>query len=320
MAKFTKSEIQRAIAQARSHLARREEPITPRRAPLPSERAATRLAAGWMKASGLDLEALDALRKQHRKELDAIIPKRSADAAKRWAKQIRATQAEVAERLQNSHATAPAGNLLPRLLLIDTPIGLVDNGIVLSRHLEAQKSFAKVRVDRRSTGFDQVSFLYLFRNDYSAPFLFDFLAVYSISGHGNLWVDGNPKLYYSTDRGEVSVDVRVEVSPASLTSDSERMLNLSAAALDGPGYWENDSSERTFSRGGLLTANGLVLQPGASAAIMVSTLVRTDLNDGHLVLNLNDGEFGFRSPGVLVVPKRQLLQLNNLPDLVLTTT
>jgi hypothetical protein len=321
MATFTKAEIKRAIDQARKHLARREEPRVPKRVTLPSERAAARLAEAWVKKSGLDLDALDALRKQHRKELDSVIPKRAAEAAKRWAKYIKATQAEVAAQLKNAHAAAPTDTLFPPgLLLLDTPIGLIasDNTLIQSQRIEAQKSVAKIRVDRRLGGFDQISFLFLFRNDLSAPFLYDFLAVHSISGHASLWLDGNPSVSFSLDNGSVTLDVRVEVVPASLTTESFRPLDMTGASLNGPTYWENDTEDKTFSHGGFLTAGGLVLSPGQSAVIVVSAVVKSLIGDGHLVVNLNDGDFGFRSPGVLVVPKKQLLQLNASPDLILT--
>ncbi|MBL9171996.1 MAG: hypothetical protein JNL10_00550 [Verrucomicrobiales bacterium] len=321
MALFTKAEIRRAIDQARKHLARKQEPRAPKREPLPSERAAARLAEGWATSSGLDLKALEALRKQHRKELDSAIPKRSADAARRWSKHIRATQAEIAERLENAHATAPAGNFFPPgLLLLDTPIGLIsaDDSLIQSRRIEAQRSFAKFRVDRRSSGIDQVSFLYLFRNDLSAPFLYNFLAVQSISGHANLWLDGNPSYPFSNDFGLVTLDVRVDVVPASLTTESSRVLNMSGVALNGPSYWENDTKDQTFSQGGFVTANGLVLRPGQTAVIVVSATVKSEIDDGHLVIDLDQGDFGFRSPGVLVVPKRQLFELNIPSGLILT--
>lgn len=321
MAIYTKSEIRQAIDQARKHLARKQEPSAPVREPLPSERAAARLAEGWAKSSGLDLNALDSLRKQHRKELDSVIPKRAADAARRWSKHIRATQAEVAERLENAHAAAPAKSFFPPgLLLLDTPIGLIstDDSIIQSRRIEAQRSFAKILVDRRSGGTDQVSFVFLFRNDLSAPFLYDFLAVHSISGHANLWLDGNPSFTFSLDLGRVTADVRVEVLPASLTNDSTRVLDMSGAALNGPSYWENETKDQTFSHGGFLTANGLVLRPGETAVIVVSASVVSGIGDGHLVVNLDEGDFGFRCPGILVVPKRQLFQLNVPSGLILT--
>ena len=321
MALFTKSEIQQAIDQARKHLARKQEPRTPKREPLPSERAAARLAESWAKSSGLDLKALDVLRKQHRKELDGVIPKRAADAAKRWSKHIRATQAEVAERLKNAHAAAPAQSFFPPgLLLLDTPIGLVssDDSLIQSQRIEPQRSVAKFRVDRRSDATDRVSFLFLFRNDLSAPFLYDFLAVQSISGHANLWLDGNNSFPFSMDFGRATIDVRAEVLPASLTTESVRVLEMSGVALNGPSYWENDTKDQTFSRGGFVTANGLVLRPGQTAVIVVSAVVKSEIDDGHLVVDLDQGDFGFRSPGVLVVPKRQLFELNIPSGLILT--
>jgi hypothetical protein len=33
---------------------------------------------------------------------------------------------------------------------------------------------------------------------------------------------------------------------------------------------------------------------------------------------INDGDFGFRCPGVLMVPKKQLFQLNTHPGLIVT--
>jgi hypothetical protein len=206
-----------------------------------------------MKTSGLDLSALDALRKQHRKELDSIVPKRAADAARQWAKYIKATQAEVAVQLQNVHAASPASTFFPPgLLLLDTPIGLTasDGSLIQSQRIAAQKSVAKIRVDRRSGGFDQVSFLFLFRNDLSAPFLYDVLAVQSISGHASLWLDGNPSFSFSLDTGRVTVDVRVEVVPASLTTESLTLLDIAGAALNGPSYWETTLTRKPFRAAG----------------------------------------------------------------------
>lgn len=321
MAQFTKAEVNRAITAARKLLAQRAEPNPPKRKPLPSQQAANRLATDWMKASGLDLKALDALRMQHRQELDSVIPKRGAEAAKQWARHILATQEEVAARVENVHAAPPARDFFPPgLLLIDTPIGLIasDDSLIQSHRIEAQRSIAKIALDRRSGGSGQVSFLFLFRNDLSAPFLYDFLAVHSISGHASLWLDGNPSFSFSLDLGDVAVDVRVDIAPPSVANESYRVMEMSGAALNGPSYWENETVERTFSRGGFLTANGLVLRPGQTAVIVVSALVKSQFSDGHLVVNLNDGDFGFRCPGVLVIPKKQLFQLSIPSDQILT--
>ncbi len=46
----------------------------------------------------------------------------------------------------------------------------------------------------------------------------------SLVAHASLWLDGNPSFAFGLDTGEVTVEVRVEVVPASLTTDSFRLL------------------------------------------------------------------------------------------------
>jgi hypothetical protein len=310
VAKFSKAEIGKAIRDAKHHFARQEKPRDPRAPQLPNQRAVGKLFADWMKNSGLDLKALEAHREQGRRERDRAIPQRAAAAAKRWDRHIQVTEADVANQLKHFQAVAPATDFFPSgLLALDTPSAILpSDGIVKSQFIGPQQSFAKILVDRRVDTLDRVSFLFLFRNDFSTPFIYDFLAVHSISGHASMFQDGNPAFSFSMDEGTVTVDVKVEVIPPSDTADSESLMNLRAVALNGPSYWENGNAESTFSHGGFLSANGVILGKSETALILVSVVVDSKIDDGHVVVDMNKGNFGLRCPAVLVVPKRALLR------------
>lgn len=309
MAKFSKAEIGKAIRDAKHYFAAHEKPRDPKPPPLPNQRVVGKLFTDWMKNSGLDMKALEAHREQGRRERDRAIPQRAVAAAKRWDGHIQVTQADVAAQLKHFQAVLPATDFFPSgLVALDTPVAILPSDVIKSQFIGPQQSFAKILVDRRVDTLDRVSFLFLFRNEFSVPFIYDFLAVHSISGHASMFQDGNPAFSFSMDEGTVTVDVKVEVMPRSDTADSENLANLRAVALNGPSYWENDNAESTFSHGGFLAASGVILRQSETAIILVSVVVDSKIDDGHVVVDMNKGNFGLRCPAVLVVPKRALLK------------
>src|SRR5947208_840959 len=154
MVKFSKGEIERAIRKARKHLAQRQPPSPVRPRPTPSDRAGAKLVTDWLKSSGLDLKALEAIQQRRQAETERAIPQRAAEAAKRWDSHIKQIQAGVTAQLQSYQSAAAAGDIFPDGLgALDTPIAILvsDDKILKNRHIERLNSSAKIVVDRRES-------------------------------------------------------------------------------------------------------------------------------------------------------------------------
>jgi hypothetical protein len=300
MQKFSKAEIAKAILEAKRNQAQLVIPKVTR-SPLPSERAAEKLVTSWMEYSGLDTKALYAIQEQHRLEWDRSLPKQQAEASRLWARRIKATQAGIA--VQSKGYVAAAGNLFPTFFTVDTPQAIFasDDGFVQDTHIEPLKSSAKILVDRTATSVDKLSFLFLFKNVFSTPFLYDFFTVITASGHVALRQKG----HFSSGSGYAGVNARIEVTPSALPLDSQILAFVVSVADAVPFWWVDHTEERTFSEGTNFIAQNVLLDPSATASILVSITVDSDF-DGRLVADLNTGTFGIQCPLVAVVPRRAL--------------
>jgi hypothetical protein len=228
--------------------------------------------------------------------LDAL---REAEASRRWTQRIKVTRAEVAAQAQSLQAAAfdflPSGSFN-----IEAPVSITasDPRILKSSLIAPFSSSAKVRVDRAAGTVDKVSFVYLFRNQSSSALFFDFHAPLSASGHVALRQKG----HFSGGFGLVELKAAIEVLPSPTTVDPQRLAFVSSATGGPPFWWVDRTEEKTFSDGILLSATVLV-EGRAIAIILVSLIVDSDF-DGHLVADMNTGNFDVRGPVVVVDPKR----------------
>ena len=298
MGEFSKSEISRAVIEARDYLARSNRPAD-RRKTLVADRTTERLATRWLRSSGLDIKAMFAVAEQRRLEWERGLPKREAEASRRWAQRIKVTRAQVAAQAQSLQAAAddflPSGSFN-----IEAPVSIIasDPRILKSSRIAPFSSSAKVRVDRAAGTVDKVSFVYLLRNQSSSALFFDFHAPLSASGRVSLRQKG----HFSGGFGLVELSAAIEVLPSPITLDPQRLLLVSSATGGPPFWWVDRTEEKTFSDGTLLSATVLV-EGRAIAIILVSLIVNSDF-DGHLVADMNTGDFDVRGPVVVVVPNR----------------
>jgi hypothetical protein len=145
------------------------------RKPLHSARAAEKLATHWLRSTGFDVKKEQALQKQLRAERDRSAVKAAAHAAKRWAGHTSGRRPRRPPGPPNLMATA-VGAPPSRSFFIGQPISILasDPQILRDTHIESGNSFAKIRIDRKSSNVDTLSFLFGFVNAAAAPLLFDF--------------------------------------------------------------------------------------------------------------------------------------------------
>lgn len=291
MSKLTKAEAERI---ARAFWKAEKTPAigrpAPRRAPL-----AEKLATEWLQRTGFDLKRARRLHEQHRAEWDRQAPKAAARAARSWAGQIRRTQRSATAWA--TEAIALGGGAPPSAsFFVDTPVGFFasDPKSLTDSHIEAGKSFAKVLVDRRRGNVDTYSFIFGFHNGAATPFLFNFDTLLNVSGHVGMSVGGG-----FFNGGELVAEARLDVLAGNQISDTQGIAFVGAIS-DGPPFFGGSSNERTLSLTRFLTVPGVVLQPDSLAVLLVSLVLRSDLDDAHVVADFSTGNFRALCPVVFV--------------------
>jgi hypothetical protein len=290
MAKLTKARVEQV---ARAFLKNQQVPKDVHK-PLHSARAAEKLATHWLRSTGFDVRKEQALQKQLRAERDRSAATAAAHAAKRWAGHTKRMQASAAAWASNMMTTA-VGAPPSRSFFIGQPISILasDPKMLRDTHIESGNSFAKIRIDRKSSNVDTLSFLFGFLNAAAAPLLFDFDTLLNASGHLSLSVGAG-----FLNSGEVTVDAKLDVLASSQISDSRNVTTL-AAVSDGPPFFGGASNDRTFSLTRFLTAPGIVLDANEIAILVVSLAVKSELDDSRLVADFNAGNFRVLCPVIL---------------------
>ena len=296
MSKLTKAEVERVV---RAFWKKQEVPKDVQK-PLRSARAAEKLATDWLRSTGFDFQKAQALQEQHHAEWDRIAPKAAADAARRWRGHVKQTRASATAWATNM-LVASAGSPPSDSFFIAKPISILasDPGILRDSHIEPTNSFAKILADRKSSDVDTVSFIFGFRNAAATPSLFDFDTLLNVSGH--LRVRAGAGFINS---GEVTVDAKLDVLTSSQISDTQNVTAL-AAISDGPPFFGGETNERTISLTRFLTAPGIVVDSDEIAVLLVSLVVKYDLDDARVVADFNAGNFRVQCP-VIFVARRAL--------------
>jgi hypothetical protein len=285
------------------------------RKPLPSERAAEKLAADWLHSIGFDFKAAEAIQKQHRAEWETNLPKLQADAAKRAAGKIKAIDAGLSSQLESlSFANAfPANSVI-----LDRPNAIIasDNNFLKESHIERLKSFAKIRVERDFTSIDKLSFVFVFTNPLATPLFCDFQTV--LRAHGTLAVRQHGHLVGLGGRATVDVFAKLEVAslPAALTSI--QLAELFLAFTEPPLWWiDHTEGPNTFFGVAPLNATGVFIRGSETVIVLVSLEVDSEF-DGHMVADMNSGNFSVHCHHLLVELRQPFPRVANLPDTVLT--
>jgi hypothetical protein len=255
-----------------------------------------KLVTDWLRSTGLDVKKLQRLHQEQRVEWGRAAPKVAADAAKRWAGHVRQQQAAATAWATNMMTATTGAPPSDGSFFIAKPINILasDPQTLKERHIEPGNSFARILVNRKSSDVDTLSFIFGFHNAAATPFLFDFDTLLNVSGHLGLSVGAG-----FINAGVVTIDAKLDVLTSSQITDTQNVTGL-ADMSDGPPFFGGDSQERTFALTRFLTAPGIVLDSDEIAVLLVSLVVKYDLDDAHLVADFNTGNFRVLCPVVLV--------------------
>jgi hypothetical protein len=99
--------------------------------------------------------------------------------------------------------------------------------------------------------------------------------------------------------GDVIVDAKLDVLTASPITDTQNVAVVGAIG-DGPPFFGGDTSERTIALTRFLTAPGVLVETDSIAILIVSLVVKTDLDDARGVADFNAGNFRVLCPVVLI--------------------
>lgn len=304
---MTKAEIGRIV---REHWKKQEAPRTVRTV-LPAERAAEKLAGDWLRATGFDLKAAEAIQRQHRAEWEKGLPKLQADAAKRAARRIKAADAEFNARVGTSQ---PASAFPSTAVILDRPNAIIasDPGFVEESHIERLKSFARIRVDRTAGTVDTLSFVFLFQNQFSTALRCDAQSV--LRAHGSLTVRQHGHVLGLGGSASVRVMAKMAAVTFPSASSSQELANMFFAFTRPPIWWVDHTEGPTaFSGIAPLNATGIFVRPSETAIILVSLEVDSDF-DGHMIADMASGSFSVQCHHMILQLTQPFPDLVHLPD------
>jgi hypothetical protein len=304
MSKLTKAEVGRIVRAFWKTQEVPEDSPKPRR----SARPAQKLATDWLRSTGFDLKKAETLQKQQRADFDRMAPKAAAAAARRWAGHIKRTQRSAAAWGASMMATSAAAPPSDSSFFLAQPINILasDPGMLKESHIEPGNSFAKMFIDRRSSDVDTLSFIFGFHNGAATPFIFDFDTLLNASGHLRMSAGAG-----FINSGDVFLDAKLDVLTSSQISDSRNVVSLGSIS-DGPPFFGGETTERTFALTRFLTAPGIVVESDQIAILLVSLVVKYDLDDAHVVADLNTGNFRVLCPVVLAARRPLPAKASNL--------
>jgi hypothetical protein len=298
--KINKNEVKEMLRQAMV----RRRPDPPRRI-LSAERAATKFIGKWMKDSGFDHKAFLGLKEQHRKELDKELERqRVKDRNSRRANLAHAAIVKHAQVFQQAAAFGgffphPSTTLSFPFLVLAEP----DSSILKETNIVQFDTSVKVRVDKRRSSVDQVTFLYFFQNVSSTAATVDAVTFLSAAGRLSVTESGD---FAGASLGSIIAIAEFEaaLNQPSAVVKSEAKTLAAVSAVGGP-FTIDGHESRTFSEGLQMSVSGIIVPAQATIFFKVSVVFESDFQPGRAIADLESGNFGIHNPLVLVVVKGQ---------------
>jgi hypothetical protein len=297
MAKSFDREIQRIL---REEVLLEESLNTPRTAALvKSERGIRKVLHTWLRQSGLDTKALEALQADHERER-----RRGAEKVKRLAsRQGAAMHKAVVKQAKAPRATAnPGAGPMPGgvlLVVLDEPrriVTLPNPAVLTDSRISPGDNFAKIRVDRKNRGRDRLNFVFTWQNTSDQPVIVDAAATMSASGFLDLHVNDG----WGGNVGFIDVHSRMSV---------RRFVAVHGAAVSGPHlirsimafnypWWPAKDGSGPASAAVDHVVRGVPLAGSATLMITVSLTVFSDFDDARGISDFDFGLFGIGVPRV----------------------
>lgn len=287
MPKLTKARVLRVLKAARKADAaadgRRLKPEV--RVPSASDRAAGKLVSNWMRTSGFDQRALDALRRRHNAERDKELERQIA-ADKRASLEPDALDIGLEKPLvgTGSFGLQAVAGLSFRTVTLTEPAFILtepDSGVLLRAATGTRGSAAKVLLDTERSGTDKLNFIYTFRNDGSTVLLAG--ATTALTSRGRLFLRQSGELSLSLGAMDLSAQLEVRTLTRRLAFDSRFVAALAAASYQ---FWIDGEDQRRVSARSDLEVPGFVIPAGSEVLIVVSLLINRDFNPGRVVASL----------------------------------
>jgi hypothetical protein len=304
LTKLSKAQIQHALVAARKQVIKEDRRRASAKSALsPSERAASKLLADWMRASGFDKRSMAALQRQRREELDwALMKQRKADK-KRKSRRLDPAHASIAEQAETLHALSALDGFFPfpsRTLEQPTVIRTQpDLSILEGSRIAPFDSSAKVLLDTKTPGTHKLSFVYQLQNNQAAPIVIDAVTFLSASGRlhlreGGTFIPG--ALGFLDVSGEMEV---LAMAQSPIVVQRVRQLFRSIIAINRP-FYVDGVVDVSVSRGEQLVATFCTIPAQTAALFVVSLVIETDFEPGRAVADFATGNFQVRCPLVVV--------------------
>jgi len=272
-----------------------------------SQRAGEELFSEFFRKAGLDVKKLGALQEQHNTELRRILDKQKADAIKRASRAKDTVHSSISSQSQALELLAankpffqfPFITLDKPFLIWATP----HSNIISDSTIAPFNSWAKISVDStQSSGFDKLSFYFLWDNPSDFYAVINAATFMSASGHLEATAYGglsgiDPTSRYS-DLG-VSANFALWawwVQPPTPTPYATQIFTSISASAS---FWDNSESA-SVSDGFNLDKTLFLVPPKGVVVFEVTFAVGYSNGHGHVVADFESGDFKVGCPVVVV--------------------
>jgi hypothetical protein len=296
MAKNIDSEIRRIVREE----ALREESLNPPRsaALVRCERDGRKVLDKWLRQSGLDTKALDALRADHEREslrsaekLKRLVSKQGAALRKGVVAQAKSLRA-IARRAAGPVPGVPGTVVLDQARSIFTS---PDSNVLTSSRISPGDNFARILVKRKDRARDRLNFVFIWRNTNQDTSIIDVDATLSVSGLIRLHTNNGLAFNF----GYLVVTSQMSVRRFALPFGSVSGPDVIAGILAfNPVFYPAQDDAAAISKSVAHSVRGFPLAGNALLAITVSLIVDSDFDDGRGLADFDSPNFGVGVPQV----------------------
>lgn len=303
MQKKSVEQLKKTIIAAEAEQFKREVVFRAEGAELKRNRLASeKIAAAWLRNSGLDLDQLEVRRKRHEAELDRLVEKHKSEALRQAARTRNKLHAEIAAQSKALRELAGRRDFFPHpSFSLDTPFLIWTTPLMELTEAVAAPfgSFAKFKFSTSATrGTQKVSFYFLWANpfqDYAVINATTFLSsVGHLKTHASWGLTVNSSELIARARFGIWFGVQNDVNATGYATEFlGRSGSLSAPLIGG------DTSGRSINKGSTLSKTMFPVPPGTVAVFEVALALEYDNDSGNVEANFLDGDFRLQCPVVV---------------------
>jgi hypothetical protein len=265
-----------------------------------TRRASEELASKLLQDAGFDLTKLGAQHDRREAELERMVARHKADAARLASRARRAPRTSIARRSDVLGELASRGDFFPHpTFTLDTPFLIWSTPLLeLDSAAVPFGSWAKFRVATSDSGSQKVSFYFYWPNPYTDYAVID--AATFMSANGHLRAHAPWTIGVNTSQLDAWAIFGLEFGvPRDVWSPAYQTQYLGSTGAFGSTFTGGDVEGATVAAGLGLTQTMFAVPPGNVVVFEVALVIDYDNDSGNVEADFEHGDFQVTCPVVV---------------------